>query len=250
MKYPYLRRSYQTKRKVSEIILEALPETFVLALVSMIFATIFGVLIGIVSAIKKGRFLDNFSLILTVLGMSGPSFFIGIIIAWFFGYVLSDYTGLNMTGSLFTQDDYGNGEFLDLKNLILPSLTLGIRPLAVIVQLTRSSLLDVLTQDYIRTASAKGLSYYRVIFKHALKNALSPVVTAVSGWFAGLMAGAVFVEYIFGWKGIGKEIVDALEKYDFPVVMGSVLVVAIIFVLVNIIVDILYGLLDPRVRVQ
>ena len=250
LKYPYLRRSYQTKRKVSEIILEALPETFVLALVSMIFATIFGVLIGIVSAIKKGRFLDNFSLILTVLGMSGPSFFIGIIIAWFFGYVLSDYTGLNMTGSLFTQDDYGNGEFLDLKNLILPSLTLGIRPLAVIVQLTRSSLLDVLTQDYIRTASAKGLSYYRVIFKHALKNALSPVVTAVSGWFAGLMAGAVFVEYIFGWKGIGKEIVDALEKYDFPVVMGSVLVVAIIFVLVNIIVDILYGLLDPRVRVQ
>ena len=243
-------QDYTVRAKVSEIILEALPETFVLALVSMIFATIFGVLIGIVSAIKKGRFLDNFSLILTVLGMSGPSFFIGIIIAWFFGYVLSDYTGLNMTGSLFTQDDYGNGEFLDLKNLILPSLTLGIRPLAVIVQLTRSSLLDVLTQDYIRTASAKGLSYYRVIFKHALKNALSPVVTAVSGWFAGLMAGAVFVEYIFGWKGIGKEIVDALEKYDFPVVMGSVLVVAIIFVLVNIIVDILYGLLDPRVRVQ
>jgi peptide/nickel transport system permease protein len=250
LKYPYLRRSYQTKRKVSEIILEALPETFVLALVSMIFATIFGILIGIISAIKKGTFIDNLSLILTVLGMSGPSFFIGIIIAWVFGYLLSDYTGLNMTGSLFTQDDYGNGEYLDLKNLILPAITLGIRPLAVIVQLTRSSLLDVLTQDYIRTASAKGLSYYRVIFKHALKNALSPVVTAISGWFAGLMAGAVFIEYIFGWKGIGKEIVDALEKYDFPVVMGSVLMVAIIFVMINIIVDILYGLLDPRVRVQ
>lgn len=250
LKYPYLRRSYQTKRKVSEIIFEALPETFVLATTAMIFATIVGVVFGIISALNKGKFIDNFNLIVSVLGMSGPSFFIGIIIAWIFGYLLTQQTGLNMTGSLYTLDDYGNGEVLDLKNLILPALTLGIRPLAIIVQLTRSSLLDVLSQDYIRTAKAKGLTFYKVIFKHALKNALTPVVTAVSGWFAGLMAGAVFIEYIFGWKGIGKETVDALEKYDLPVVMGAVLVVAIIFVIVNILVDIIYGILDPRVRIQ
>lgn len=249
LKYPYLRRSYQTKRKVSEIIMEAMPETAILAFASMVFATFFGVLLGIISAIKKDSWFDNSSLILAVLGMSGPSFFIGIIIAWVFGFVLSDYTGLNMTGSLYTIDPF-EGEVLDLKNLILPVVTLGMRPLAIIVQLTRSSLLDVMTQDYIRTATAKGLSFQTVVTKHALKNALSPVVTAVSGWFAGLMAGAVFVEFVFGWKGIGAEIVNALEKYDFPVVMGSVLVVAIIFVLVNILVDIIYGLLDPRVRVQ
>jgi peptide/nickel transport system permease protein len=249
LKYPYLRRSYQTKRKVSEIIFESLPETAVLAVVSMAFATFFGVIMGIISAIKKNSFFDNSSLVLAVLGMSGPSFFVGILVAWVFGYLLSDYTGLNMTGSLYTIDPF-QGEIMDLRNLILPAFTLGMRPLAIIVQLTRSSLLDILTQDYIRTARAKGLSFYKVIFKHALKNALSPVVTAVSGWFAGLMAGAVFIEFVFGWKGIGSEIVNALEKYDLPVVMGAVLVFAIIFVLINILVDIIYGILDPRVRVQ
>lgn len=249
LKYPYLRRSYQTKRKVTDVIFEAMPETFVLAFASILFATIFGVIIGIFSAIKSASWFDSSSLVFAVLGMSGPSFFIGIIIAWVFGYLLSDYTGLNMTGSLYTIDPF-EGEKLDLKNLILPTLTLGIRPLAVIIQLTRSSLLDVLSQDYIRTATAKGLGFYKVIFKHALKNALTPVVTAVSGWFASLMAGSVFIEYVFGWKGIGAEIVVALEKYDLPVVMGSVLVIAVLFVFINIMVDIIYGLLDPRVRVQ
>jgi peptide/nickel transport system permease protein len=181
--------------------------------------------------------------------MSAPSFFSGIIIAWLFGYELSEYTGLNMTGSLFSIDPF-EGEVLTLKNLILPAFTLGVRPLAIIVQLTRSSLLDVLGQDYIRTAKAKGLSYFSVIFKHALKNALNPVITTLSGWFASLLAGAVFVEYIFGWKGIGKELFDALEKYDFPVAMGITLFLATIFVVVNIIVDILYAVLDPRVRLN
>ena len=249
-KLPYLRRSYQSKRMVTDIIFETLPETAILAFVSMLFATIIGVLIGIFSALNKDSFFDNSSLVFAVLGMSAPSFFMGLIIAWIFGHLLSDYTGLNMVGSLYKMDDYGDGEYLELKNLILPALTLGIQPLAIIIQLTRSSLLDVLSQDYIRTARAKGLSFYKVIFKHALKNALNPVVTAVSGFFASLMAGAVFVEWIFGWQGIGKEVVTALEKYDFPVVMGTVLVIASIFVLVNIIVDIIYGILDPRIRVR
>ncbi len=248
-KQPYLRRSYQTKREVSEIILEAMPGTAILALSSIIFASIIGIAMGIISAVKKHTFFDNSSIVLAVLGMSVPSFFAGIIIAWIFGYLLSDYTGLNMTGSLYNISPF-EGEVLELKNLILPTITLGIRPLAIIVQLTRSSLLDVLTHDYIRTARAKGLSSFRIITKHALKNALNPVVTAISGWFASLLAGAVFVEFIFGWKGIGKVTVDSLEKYDFPVVMGAVLIVAAIFVIINIIVDVIYGILDPRVRIQ
>jgi len=188
-------------------------------------------------------------LVLSVLGMAAPSFFVGLIIAWLFGYVLRDYTGLSPTGSLFELDVW-EGEKIQLKNLILPAITLGVRPLAIIVQLMRSSLLDVLSQDYIRTARAKGLSGYAIIFKHALKNALNPVITTISGWFAGLMAGAVFVEYIFNWKGIGYEVYEALSKNDLPVVMGSTLVFAIIFVFTNMLVDILYGFLDPRVRIK
>jgi peptide/nickel transport system permease protein len=153
-----------------------------------------------------------------------------------------------MFGSLYSVDDFGRGEYLDLKNLILPALTLGIRPLAIIIELTRSSMLEVLSQDFIRTARAKGLTKNRVIYRHALRNALNPVVTAASGWFASLMAGAVFVEYVFDWKGIGVVIVDGLEKYDFPVVMGAVLFIAVMLVIINIFVDIIYGVLDPRVR--
>lgn len=250
LKYPYLRRSYQSKRKVSEIISQSMPATAVLALTSMFLATVLGIFLGIISAIKKGTFFDNFNLVFSVIGMSIPSFFAALLVAWVFGYLLSDYTGLNMYGSLYTLDDYGEGEFLDLKNLILPATTLGIRPLAVVVQLMRGSLLDVLGQDYIRTANAKGLGFYSVIVKHALKNALNPVITAISGWLAALMAGTVYIEMIFGWKGIGYETFKALEKYDFPVVMGTVLIIATIFVFINILVDILYGLLDPRARVK
>ena len=248
LKKPYLRRSYQSKRKVSEILSEAFPKTILLAMVSIIFAMVFGVIIGIICAIKKNKIIDKVALVFSVLGMSLPSFFAAILNAWIFAFVLAEFTGLNMFGSLYSVDDFGEGEHLDLKNLILPAITLGIRPLAIIVELTRSSLLDVLSQDYIRTAKAKGLSFYKVITKHALKNAMNPVITAVSGWFASLMAGAVFVEYVFDWKGVGVVIVDALEKYDLPVIMGAVLVISVILVFINIFVDIIYGFLDPRVR--
>ncbi len=248
LKYPYLRRSYITKRKVSDIIIETLPETTILALASILFGSFFGILLGILSAVKKNSWLDKGALIFAILGTALPSFFVGLIFIWLFGFVLLDYTGLHNIGTLFITDDFGD-EHLELKNIILPTVTLGLRPLAVIIQLTRNSLLDVLSQDYIRTATAKGLSYYTVVIKHALKNALNPVVTAISGWFAGLMAGAIFVEMIFNWKGIGYEVVDALNKNDLPVVMGATLVFAIIFVLINIAVDIIYGVLDPRVRV-
>ena len=158
--------------------------------------------------------------------------------------------GLSMTGSLYELDDYGETFVLKLKNLILPSIVLGIRPLAVITQLVRNELINVLNQEYIKTARAKGLSNFNVIKDHALKNALNPVVTAVSGWFASLLAGAVFVEFIFGWNGIGKEIVNALTLLDLPVIMGAVLVIAFMFTIINILVDLIYVKLDPRVKIK
>ena len=250
LKAPYLRRSYQSQRKVSDIIAAAFPQTALLAVVAMMFALAVGIVLGVVCALHKDTWVDRLTLVLSTLGMSLPSFFAAILIAWLFAYVLADWTGLNMFGNLYSVDDYGEGEYLDLKNLILPALTLGIRPLATLTQLTKNSMLEALSQDYIRTARAKGISYRRVVVHHALRNALNPVVTSASGWLAGLLAGAVFVEYVFDWKGMGVVIVDGLEKYDFPVVMGTILFICLLLVLINILTDILYGLLDPRVRVQ
>lgn len=249
IKVPYLRRSYQTKKDVGDVLMEALPGTIILALAAMLIATVLGVLLGILAAVKQNTWMDTSSIFASVLGISAPSFFMGIVLAYLFGFVLTDYTGLHMTGSLFDIDPF-NGKDLQLKNLVLPAITLGIRPLAIITQLTRSSMLDVLDQDYIRTAYAKGLRKRTVVFRHALRNALNPVITAITGWFAELLAGAFFVEYIFGWKGIGKVTVDALEKLDFPVVMGSVLITATFFIVVNILADVLYGVVDPRVSLK
>lgn len=249
IKFPYLRKSYQSKRAVTEILMDALPGTFLLALSAMLIATILGILLGMLAALKKGTWLDSTTIFASVTGISAPSFFMGILIAWLLGFVLHRWTGLFMTGSLYETDAF-TGNHLSIKNLILPALTLGIRPLAIIVQLTRSSLLDVLDQDFIRTAKAKGLSYKRILFRHALPNALNPVITAITGWFAELLAGAFFVEYIFGWKGIGKITVNALEKLDYPVVMGSVLMTAMLFVVMNILSDLLYSRLDPRVQLS
>jgi len=247
LKVPYLRRSYQTKRDVTTILSETVPNTFILAVTAMIFATVIGVFLGVLSAVHRDTWIDKAANSFAILGISAPSFFAGIIIAWFFGFVLSDYTGLSMSGSLYSYDPF-KGEVTTWKNLWLPMVTLGLRPLAIIVQLTRSAMLDVLGQDYIRTARAKGLGRDTIIYKHALKNALNPVITAISGWFASLLAGSFFVEYVFGYNGLGRTTVTALEMSDFPVVMGSILFIAFIFVIVNILVDILYALVDPRVK--
>ncbi len=250
LKAPYLRMSYQSKRKVSNILGEAFPNTLLLAFVSISIAFILGLAIGILTAILNTNFLNKLTLFITTIGMSLPSFFAAILMAWIFGFLLEDVTGLSMTGSLYTVDEYGRGEYLTLSNLILPALTLGMRPLAVVVELTRTSLLEAMSMDYVRTAKAKGLRPWRVICVHALRNALNPVVTAISGWFASLLAGAVFIEYVFDWKGIGVVVVDALEKYDFPVIMGAVLLIAVMLIIVNLIVDIIYGIIDPRVRIS
>lgn len=332
IKLPYFRRSYHLKEKVSVIIAESLPGTIILAFSSILLASLLGIFMGIVAAVNKGGFFDNFCSVLAIMGISGPSYFIGLIIAWIGGYLwyettaipmmpvifmalglllgislnkfsrkqilgkfsfsfmfeclfkglaygfvlwvigfmvngmmgydflpfIGDYfdlpgTGLNMAGSWYEPevDEMGNVyEVYQWKNLILPTIALGIRPLAIVLQLTRSSMLEVLSQDYIRTAKAKGLSNFKVLVVHALKNALNPVVTALSGWFASLLAGAVFIEEVFSWNGIGKEVFDAVFYDDLPLVIGSVLVISSMFVFLNIIVDIVYGLLDPRIRLR
>lgn len=251
LKFPYLRESFTKQgKKVSQVLAETLPNTFVLAVSAITIAMLLGVFFGIVSALKKDTFLDKAIQIFSTVGMSVPSFFSAILFAWLFGYVLHKYTNLEMTGSLYELDDYGENFNLKLKNLVLPAIVLGIRPLAVIIQLMRNSLLEVFNQDYIRTARAKGLSEFQIIKNHAIKNALNPVVTAISGWFASMLAGAVFVEYIFGWNGLGKEIVNALNTLDLPVIMGSVLLIATLFVIINIFVDIIYTWLDPKVNLE
>jgi peptide/nickel transport system permease protein len=248
LKAPYLGRSFQSREKVGQILGTALPNTFLLAACSMLMAFMLGTVAGIFAAIRKDGLYDRSILLVSALGMSLPSFFAAILIGWLFAYKLQDFTGLNLTGNIMEVDAYGEGLHLQLKNLLLPAITLGIRPLSVVVQLSRNSMLDVLSQDYIRTARAKGLTFSRIIFRHALKNSMNPLVTAVSGWFASLMAGVIFVEYIFGWKGLGYIIVNALNNYDFPLVLGSVIVISLIFVVINIMVDLIYAYLDPRIQ--
>ena len=251
LKFPYLRESFTKQgKKVSQVLAETLPNTFVLAVTAIIIAMILGVVLGVVSALFKDKLIDKIIQIFSTLGMSIPSFFSAILFAWLFGYVLHKYTNLEMTGSLYELDNFGEKNTIKWKNLILPAIVLGIRPLAVIIQLMRNSLLEVFNQDYIRTARAKGLSEYQIIKKHAIKNALNPVVTAISGWFASMLAGAVFVEYIFGWNGLGKEIVNALNTLDLPVIMGSVLIIALMFIIINIFVDVIYTWLDPKVKLE
>lgn len=251
LKYPYFRRSIVNDKRVNEIIAERIGGTFWLALSAIVFATFFGVLMGVYAAIKQNSLVDHMMVITSVIGISIPSFVAGALVVLVFAFQLG---WLPASGSLhetaFNPMTLQTEKRLALENLILPALTLGIRPLAIIVQLTRSSMLEVLKQDYMRTARAKGVAFNRLIFKHGLKNALNPVITAVSGWLAQLLAGAFFVELIFHYKGLGKTTLDAVTERDFPIVMGAVIIVAIIFIIINILVDILYAVVDPRVRLK
>ena len=247
VKAPDLGNSYISNRPVVEAIKDALPATLLLACVAILFACLVGVTVGLVIAVNGPNKIGDLILSICALGMSVPSFVVAILVAWLFGFLLHSYTGLPMTGGLVVVDPF-DGPQLALSHLILPALTLGIRPLAVIVQLTRNSAVEVMSQPYVRTAKAKGLSKSRIILKHVLKNSLNPVITATSGWFASMLAGAVFVEFVFGWKGMGLLMFNSLEKGDLPLVMGCTIVVASVFVIVNVAVDVIYGVLDPRVR--
>lgn len=247
LKAPYFRESFQSGRSVSALLKDAIPKTLILALSAMIIAIIFGVILGTIAALVKDTWLDQFIIGVSVLGISVPSYVSAIVLALVFGFLLRDYTGLNIQGSIFDINDIGD-EVIVWKNLILPAIALGVRPLAIITQLMRSSLLDVISQDYMRTAKAKGLAFKKVVVNHAVKNSLNPVFTAVTGWFASLLAGAFFVENVFNFKGVGGLTVNALINYDIPVLLGCVIFVCIVFIMINILVDYGYRLFDPKVR--
>tara|TARA_B100001250_G_scaffold413919_1_gene449763 strand:+ start:2728 stop:3693 length:966 start_codon:yes stop_codon:yes gene_type:complete len=251
LKKPYLRTSfYQKNILVSDLIFSAFPNTIILAFSSILFALIIGLPLGVIAAFFKDKIIDKCISLFSVLGMSLPSFLAAVLIGYIFAYKLQWLTNLNITGSLFVIDNATGLSKLSLKNLILPVFTLGIRPLGVIVHLTRTALIDELSNDYILLARSKGFSMFYVIVFHALRNSLTSVVTAASGWFAGMFSGAVFVEYIFGWHGLGKLLVDGLMSVDFPLVMGIILVIATCFIVINILVDLIYIWLDPRVEIN
>lgn len=248
IKWPYLRNSFQSKQPVAKILGSAFAGTAILAIAALLLSLIIGVPLGIFASRRQGSFLDNAVVGLSTLGISVPSFFSAMIVAWLFGFVWKQYTGLSMTGSLWEIDTLGEGRRLAWKNLILPAVALGIRPLSVFVQLTRNTMVDVLHMDYVRTARAKGLSEKKVIWKHAFPNAMNPLITSVGGWFSSLLAGAFFTEYIFNWKGLGKITIEALQQSDLPVIMGTVLFTACLFFIINIFTDLLYIWIDPRLK--
>lgn len=247
LKAPYLRRSYQSGRKVWNLIKEAFPVTLLLAITSFIIALVIGLLLGGISAQYFDSKLDKFIIAVSTFGYSMPSYVVAIFFAIFFAYFLYPITGLNLQGSIYEFDELGN-DILVLKNLLLPALALGIRPLSVITQITRSSLLDVMSEPYVRTAHAKGLSKSRIWLKHILRNSLVPIGTAVSGWFASLLAGAFFIETVFNFRGLGSLTVNALLNYDMPLVLGCILFTSVCFILINLLTDLFYYLVDPKNR--
>lgn len=248
LKMPYLRESYQSGRPVSEVLSEAIPPTALLAGAAMLLATLLGISMGVVSALKPNSWIDRLTSVVSVMGYSLPSYVVAVLFALVLGYWLGDYTGLEVQGSLYVLDDFGDWQ-VRWRNMILPVLALGLRPVALVTQLTRSAMLEVLSQDYVRTARAKGLPDVRVWLRHALRNALNPVVSALSGWFAALLTGAFFVENVFNFKGLGSVTVAALLQFDVPVVLGCVLFTSAVFVLINLLVDLVYVWIDPRVKV-
>lgn len=230
-----LGRSYATNRVVTKTILEKFPATALLAVSALILSTILGVLIGIISAVKSYSVLDNTAMVFALIGISIPQFVFALFMAFIFGALLKWFP---VSGYITQGWDH----------LILPMVTLALRPLAIIARITRTSMMDVLNQDYIRTAKAKGLSNNKVIFKHTLRNALNPVVTTLSASLAATLGGAFFIEFIFNWPGIGLLAIDSILKLDFPMVQGTVLFSAVVFVIINFFVDIVYTVLDPKVK--
>ncbi len=234
-----LGRSFSFNRPVMETILDTLPKTAILAVSALVLSTIVGVLIGILSAWKPYTFFDNAAMIFALLGISVPVFVLGSV------FVLVFIQKLHLIDSSGYIVEMGQ---LRLQRLILPMIALAARPLSIFARITRSSMLDALSQDYVRTARAKGVSEKKTVLVHAFRNALNPVVTTVSAWLAATLAGTFFIEQIFGWPGLGLLAYNAVLQLDFPVIQGVVLLTAIIFVIVNFLVDIVYSMLDPKVR--
>ncbi len=245
LKWPFLGKSYINDQNVSEVLFSVLPATLLLATVSILLSLVIGVMLGIVAAKYENTIWDKLLISISSLGMSAPSFFMAIVLAWLLAVQWGAFTGLPLTGSLYDLDPW-TGRHIEWRNIVLPVITLMIRPLGVVVQLMRSSLLEVYQQDFIRTARAKGLSESRILWVHAVPNSMNAVLTAISGWFASLLAGALFVEFVFGWRGMGQVMFQAIEKGDLPILMGGVITIALIFMVIDILMNRLYKVLDPR----
>jgi peptide/nickel transport system permease protein len=254
--------SFKTKRPVAQDLAQYLPATIELAAASLLFAVAVGLPLGILAAVRSGSWWDHLARFISLLGASMPPFWSGLMALFVFYFKLQllpgpgrvdtrvtappTITGLHLVDTLLqgNPDAFASA----LHHLILPSIILGWFTLALICRITRSSLLEVLRMDYIRTARAKGLHERAVLLRHALRNAFIPTLTALGLAFAGLMAGAIMTETIFAWPGIGRYAVESAVNLDYPAVLGTTLLIAVIYIFVNLLVDILYGVLDPRIR--
>ncbi|NTW59823.1 MAG: ABC transporter permease [Nitrospirae bacterium] len=232
-----LGRSYYTNRRVADDLLQKFPNTLRLALAAVVFASLGGIILGVVSAVKRGTAWDRFASIVAIGGISLPVFWLGLTLMLVFALYLRWVPPSGM----------GNGSF---HHLILPAVTLGTYSLAYIARITRTSMMESLSQPYVTTARAKGLPEMAVVLKHALKNSLIPIVTLIGLDLGSYLNGAVLTETIFGWDGLGRYALDGIMKRDYPVIMGVVLFGAVVFVAMNLIVDLSYHFLDPRVRIK
>ena len=253
--------SYFTKAPVTEEIMARFPATVELALVAIVLASLLGVSVGVISAVKKNSIFDNGGMLLSLVGVSVPIFWLGIMLIILFSGTMhwlpssgridpalrpDTITGFMLIDCLLQGDTEA---FADaLRHMILPAITLSLYSMAIIARMTRSSMLDTLKQDYIRTAKAKGISDSKVDTKHALRNAMMPIVTVIGLQLGSLLGGAVLTESVYSWPGLGNYTVQCIMKSDFPVIQGVVLLIAVIFVLMNLLVDVLYAFLDPRIK--
>ena len=230
-----LGNSFVSGRPVVKEILEKIPNTFILAVGAMVVAILVGVFLGMLTSFFSGSWFDKTIMVVALMGVSAPVFWTGLVFILVFGVYLG---WLPPTG-------YGG-----IEHIVLPALTLGLRSAAQITRLTRSAMLETLGQDYIRTAQSKELPWWKILIKHALPNSMIPVLTVIGTDFGSYLSGAVLTESIFGWPGIGRLALGAIMSRDFPVVQGTVLFMAMMFICVNLIVDILYGVIDPRIRTE
>ena len=255
--------SVTTRRDVTEELKQKFPATVELALAAMFFSIVFGIPLGFFAAKRYGGLFDNLSLVASLLGVSIPVFFLGIILKYVFAVKLGLLPTVGRIDVLIDLEHPTNFYVLDaliagdfnafvdvLKHLILPAVALGSIPLAIIARITRAAVLDVQNEDYVRTARAKGMSPSIVDRRHVLRNAMLPIVTVIGLQVGFLLAGAVLTETVFAWPGIGTWLVDAIESRNYPVLQGGILFVALVFVLVNLLVDISYGFLNPRIRLS
>ena len=233
-----LGRSISTRRPIATDLVQRYPATMILALASLLIVVMIALPLGVLSARYRNSWIDHFAMFISLSGVSMPNFWVGIMLILLFALYIPLFPSYGMRPGVEGM----------LKSLVLPALTLGTSLAGLVTRLTRSSMLEVISQDYMRTARAKGLSERDVLIKHGLKNACIPVITVLGLQFAGLLSGAVIVERVFAWPGIGRFAVDAISRRDYPVIMGTVLIFATTFVIINLLLDILYVYVDPRIR--